>query len=255
MRARTTSALSVLAGAIVAAAVLGAPTTAQAAPEAAYPAPAPAIRVSAASITTGGAVRLSGRSFLAGEPISIDIQYRITRNSGGYDNPWGVRVSGDRRADGEGRFSARIRLGTPGYAIIKVTGKKSHKTLKVAVRVQAWRNVWPDDIFDGTPLGSGPSHGDRHGGGGDRHGGGGDRPVGYFGPFRSGWSPFRLSADETDTATTAVALSDSAAGAVVAGAVVRHEPGSYGADLVPGLLGLAALVGSAVVGRRFRRIS
>jgi hypothetical protein len=241
MRARTTSALSVLAGAIVAAAVLGAPTTAQAAPEAAYPAPAPAIRVSAATVSTGDAVRLSGRSFAAGEPIAISVQYRITRHSGGYDNPWGVRVNGDRRADDQGQFSARIRLGMPGYAIIKVTGKKSHKTLKVVVRVEAWQNPWPDDIFDGTPLGSGPSgghsrpHSDGHSDG--------DRPVGFFGPFRSGWSPFRLSADETES------------GDVVGSAAVRPEERSYGADLVPGLLGLTALIGSGLITYRRRRPS
>jgi hypothetical protein len=235
MRARTTSALSVLAGAIVAAAVLGAPTTAQAVPEGAYPAPAPAIRVSAATVSTGDAVRLSGRSFEAGEPIAISVQYRITRHSGGYDNPWGVRINGDRRAGDDGRFSARIRLGMPGYAVIKVTGKKSHKTLKIVVRVEAWHNPWPDDIFDGTPLGSGPSH--PHS---DGHSGGGDRPVGFFGPFRSGWSPFRLSADETGS------------GRVAESAAVRHEGHSYGADLVPGLLGLTALIGSGLVTYRRR---
>ncbi|WP_432984408.1 hypothetical protein [Dactylosporangium sp. CA-233914] len=232
MRARTRTSLSTLAGlagAVVAAAVLGAPTSAQAAPEASYPAPAPVIRVSAGSISTGDAVRLQGRSFIAGEPISISVQYRITRNSGGYDNPWGVRISGDRRADDQGRFSARIRLSTPGYAIIKVTGKKSNKTLKVAVRVQAWRNAWPDDIFDGTPLGSSPVRG---------HWDGHDRPVGFFGPFRSGWSPFKLSANETSTVASPVAQQDG------------HH--TYGADLIPALLGLTALAGSGWITYRRR---
>jgi hypothetical protein len=229
MRARTRTALSTLAGAVVAAAVLGAPTSAQAAPEVAYPAPAPAITVSAASVSTGDAVRLSGRSFIAGEPIKISVQYRITRTSGGYDNPWGVSVKGDRRADDDGRFSARVRLGMPGYAIIKVTGKQSHKTLKVAVRVQAWRNPWPDDIFDGTPLGSGPV---RPG-----NSDGGDRPVGYFGPFRSHWSPYRLSAHEVAAPPQAQA---------------QDEGRIYGAELVAGLLGLTALVGSGLIARRRR---
>ncbi|WP_432834231.1 hypothetical protein [Dactylosporangium sp. CA-092794] len=231
MRSRTRTALTTfagLAGAAVAAAVLGAPTVAQAAPEAAYPAPAPAIRVSAASISVGDAVRLQGRSFVAGEPIAIRVQYRITRNSGGFDNPWGVSVNGDRRADDQGRFSARIRLSMPGYAIIKVTGKQSHKTLTAAVRVQAWRNPWPDDIFDGTPLGSSPV---RAG-----HWDGGDRPVGFFGPFRSGWSPFRLQANE-----------------VAAPAAKDDGPRTYGAELLPGLLGLTALVGSTVLAYRRRR--
>jgi hypothetical protein len=230
MRARRTTALTSLAGlagAFVAAAVLGAPTNAQAAPEAAYPAPAPAIRVSAASVTMGDAVRLQGRSFIAGEPISIRVQYRITPSSGGYDNPWGVSVNGDRRADDQGRFSARIRLGTPGYAIIKVTGKKSHKTLKVAVRVQAWQNPWPDDIFDGTPLGTNPVH---------RHWDGGDRPAGFFGPFRSGWSPFRLSANEVEAAPAR-----------------GPEHRTYGADLIPALLGLTALAGSGLITVRSAR--
>jgi hypothetical protein len=233
MRARRKTALTSLAGlagAFVAAAVLGAPTNAQAAPEAAYPAPAPAIRVSAGSVTTGEAVRLQGRSFIAGEPISISVQYRITRNSGGYDNPWGVSVKGDRRADEQGRFSARVRLGMPGYAIIKVTGKQSHKTLKVAVRVQAWQNPWPDDIFDGTPLGTSPARG---------HWDGGARPAGFFGPFRSGWSPFRLSANEVQAAP----------------APRQENHRTYGADIVPALLGLAALAGSGLITYRRRQPS
>ncbi|MGI5246791.1 hypothetical protein [Dactylosporangium sp. CA-139066] len=236
MRARRKTALTSLAGlagAFVAAAVLGAPTNAQAAPEAAYPAPAPAIRVSAASVTMGDAVRLQGRGFIAGEPISIRVQYRITRNSGGYDNPWGVNVNGDRRTDDQGRFSARVRLGMPGYAIIKVTGKKSHKTLSVAVRVQAWKNPWPDDIFDGTPLGSSPVRG---------HWDGGDRPAGFFGPFRSGWSPYRLSANEVQAGTE-----------VAAPAPRQQQHRTYGADLVPALLGLTALAGSGLITYRRRQ--
>ncbi|WP_344615448.1 hypothetical protein [Dactylosporangium salmoneum] len=234
MRARTRTALSSLAGlagAAVAAAVLGAPTNAQAAPEAAYPAPAPVIRVSAASVTTGQAVRLSGRGFIAGESIAINVQYRVTRNSGGFDNPWGVNVNGDRRADAQGRFSARVRLGMPGYAIIKVTGKESHKTLKVAVRVQPWNNPWGDDFFAGTPLGAPASdrgHWDGH-----------NRPAGFFGPFRNGWSPYKLSANETDTVATPVEH--------------RQDHLTYGADLIPGILGLTALVGSALVTRRSGR--
>jgi hypothetical protein len=234
MRARTRTSLSTLAGlagAVVAAAVLGAPTSAQAAPEAAYPAPAPVIRVSAGSISTGDAVRLSGRSFIAGEPISIRVQYRNDRD------PWGVRINGDRRADDEGRFSARVRLGAPGYAIIKVTGKQSHKTLKVAVRVRAdghysydGNNGFLGDIFDGTPLGDNRVRG---------HWDGHDRPVGFYGPFRSGWSPFRLSANETT---------------VVAAPMTHTESNrTYGADLIPGILGLTALVGSGWISFRRRR--
>ncbi|MER7007982.1 hypothetical protein ABT297_33740 [Dactylosporangium sp. NPDC000555] len=238
MRARKRTALTSLAGlagAVVAAAVLGAPTSAQAAPEGAYPAPAPAIRVSAGSITTGEAVRLQGRGFIAGESIQIRVQYRITRDSGGYDNPWGVNVKGDRRADGQGRFSARVRLGMPGYAIIKVTGAQSHKTLSVAVRVQAWRNPWPDDIFAGTPLGSSPVRG---------HWDGGDRPVGFFGPFRNGWSPFHLVSNE-------LPAGEGQAGTEVAAPAARHEEHrTYGADLVVGLLGLTALIGSGLITRR-----
>jgi len=230
MRARSTSALTAFAGAIVAAAVLGAPSSAQAAPEAAYPAPAPAIRVSSASITIGNAVRLSGRSFQPGEPISISVRYRITRHSGGFDNPFGVRINGDRRADENGKFSARIRLGTPGLAVIRVTGKKSHKTVRVTVRVLAWHNSWPDDIFAGTPLGSG--------GFGGFGGFDGDHRAGYFGPFSGGWSPFRLTGNET--------------GLVVAAAAAKTEHRTYGADVVPALLGLTALLGSSFMLRRRR---
>jgi hypothetical protein len=237
MRARTLSARKVLGGlcgAIVAAAVLGAPTSAQAAPEGAYPAPAPAIRVSAGSVTFGDAVRLSGKGFVAGEPISITVLYRITRHSGGYDG-WGTRISGDRRAGDDGRFSARVRFGTPGYAIIKVTGKRSHKTLKVAVRVQAWENPWDDyDFFAGTPLGN-PVRG---------HWDGHDRPVGFYGPFRDGWSPFRLQGNE-----------QSSKAAVASGSAGTESKQPYGAELIPGLLGLTALIGSGLVGYRRRRTS
>ncbi|WP_433213483.1 hypothetical protein ACQP00_02060 [Dactylosporangium sp. CS-047395] len=234
MRARTRTSLSTLAGlagAVVAAAVLGAPTSAQAAPEAAYPAPAPQIRVSAASIQAGDAVRLQGRSFMAGEPISISVRYR-------HDDTWGVHINGDRRADDEGRFSARVRLDASGKAVIRVIGKKSHKTLKVSVRVkdghmQYWDDRrggwggWPDDIFDGTPLGSSPVRG---------HWDGHDRPVGFYGPFRAGWSPFRLQANETTT-------------------VAAPEHKTYGADLIPGILGITALVGSGWISFRRRKVS
>ncbi|GAA3448800.1 hypothetical protein [Dactylosporangium matsuzakiense] len=231
MRARTRTSLSTLAGlagAVVAAAVLGAPTSAQAAPEAAYPAPAPQIRVSAASIQAGDAVRLQGRGFMDGEPVDIAVKYR---NSDTY----GVRITGDRRADDRGRFSARVRLNAAGYAVIRVIGKESHKTLKVAVRVKDghmqynWGNGWggwPDDIFDGTPLASNHHH----------HWDGHDRPVGFYGPFRAGWSPFRLQANETTTT-----------------AAPEHK--TYGADLIPGILGLTALAGSGWISFRRRRTS
>ncbi|WP_238007267.1 hypothetical protein KZZ52_02625 [Dactylosporangium sp. AC04546] len=242
MRARTASALTAVAGAIVAAAVLGAPTAAQAEEEghhpagatamnAAYPAPEPAIRVSSASIQTGDAVRLSGRRFLPGEPISISVKYRITPNSGTYDNPWGVSVKGDRRADDKGKFSAKVRLSLPGYARIRVTGKKSGESAAVTVRVLAWRSYTfgGDDFFAGTPLGSPVRHDDHDA----------DRPARFFGPFWGGWSPFRLSASESG---------------LVAGAAAEHrqEHRTYGADVVAGLLGLAALAGSALVTRRRR---
>ena len=67
----------------------------------------------------------SGKRLLPGEPISIRVKYRITRHSGGFDGPFPARVSGDSRADDGGKFSAKVRLTSPGYATIKVTGKKS----------------------------------------------------------------------------------------------------------------------------------
>jgi hypothetical protein len=235
MRARTRTSLSTLAGiagTVVAAAVLGAPTSAQAAPEATYPAPAPAIRVSAASISAGDAVRLQGRGFVAGEPIGINVQYR-------HDDASGVCINGDRRADDQGRFSARIQLNKSGVAVIRVTGKQSHKTLRATVRVVGGRQTWTwdgggwpndlfgGDIFDGTPL-ENPARG---------HWDGHDRPVGFYGPFRSGWSPFRLSANETTTVA----------------APEQHR--TYGADLIPAILGLTALAGSGWISLRRRRTS
>jgi hypothetical protein len=166
MRPRTRSALTTLAGALVAAAVLGAPTAAHAEPEGAaaaaaaanYPAPEPAVRVSSGSVSTGGAVRIAGKRFLPGEPISIRVKYRITRHSGGFDGPFPASVSGDRRADEDGKFHAKVRLTSPGYATIKVTGKKSGESASVTVRVLAWRGSYSfggDDFFAGTPLGNG----------------------------------------------------------------------------------------------------
>ena len=254
MRPRTRSALTALAGALVAAAVLGAPTAAHAEPGGAaaaaanYPAPEPAIRVSSATVSTGGAVRIAGKRFLPGEPISIRVKYRITRHSGGFDSPFPPRVSGDRRADESGKFSAKVRLTSPGYATIKVTGKKSGQSASATVRVLAWRGSYSfggDDFFAGTPLGNGV----RNDGGHDGRWDGGDRPAGFYGPFFGGWSPFRLSANET------AALDG--AGATAGGADLAAQDRTntaHGADLVAGLLGLTALFGSGFILRR-RRVS
>jgi hypothetical protein len=205
--------------------------------------------VSSASVSTGGAVRLVGKRFLPGEPISIRVKYRITRHSHGFDGPFPARVSGDRRADDDGRFRAKVRLTSPGYATIKVTGKKSKQSASVTVRVLAWRGSYDfggDDFFAGTPLGNGMRH---HGG---HHWDDGDRPAGFFGPFFGGWSPFRLSANETSLAdASSVAAPQAAATDLAAGAETRD---AHGADLVTSLLGLTALVGSGLVMRR-RRVS
>jgi hypothetical protein len=246
MRPRTRSALTALAGALVAAAVLGAPTAAHAEPGGAaaaaanYPAPEPAVRVSSASVSTGGAVRIVGKRFLPGEPISIRVKYRITRHSGGFDSPFPAQVSGDRRTDDDGKFHAKVRLTSPGYATIKVTGKKSGQSASVTVRVLAWRGTYSfggDDFFAGTPLGNGVrddrGHGDRWDGG--------DRPAGFYGPFFGGWSPFKLSAEETTLSAADLAAETPANGA-------------HGADLVASLLGITALIGSGFILRR-RRVS
>lgn len=259
MRPRTRSALTALAGALVAAAVLGAPTAAHAEPGGAaaaaanYPAPEPAVRVSSGSVSTGGAVRIAGKRFLPGEPISIRVKYRITRHSGGFDGPFPARVSGDRRADDDGRFSAKVRLTSPGYATIKVTGKKSGQSASVTVRVLAWRGTYDfggDDFFAGTPLGNGV----RNHGGHDDHWDGGDRPAGFYGPFFGGWSPFRLSANETSLAhggTSGTAGTSDGADNQAAG---TGTSGAHGADLVASLLGITALIGSGLILRR-RRVS
>jgi hypothetical protein len=228
--------------------VLGAPTAAHAEPgEAAaaaanYPPSEPAVRVSSASVSTGGAVRIVGKRFLPGEPISIRVKYRITRHSGGFDGPFPAQVTGDRRTDDDGRFAAKVRLTSPGYATIKVTGKKSGQSATVTVRVLAWRGSYSfggDDFFAGTPLGNGV----RDNGGHDKgHWDGGDRPAGFYGPFFGGWSPFKLSANETSLAGT----DDLAAGS--------QTNGAHGADMVASLLGLTALIGSGFVLRR-RRVS
>jgi hypothetical protein len=255
MRPRTRSALTALAGALVAAAVLGAPTAAHAEPEGAaaaaanYPAPEPALRVSSASVSTGSAVRIAGKRFLPGEPISIRVKYRITRHSGGFDGPFPASVSGDRRTDDDGKFHAKVRLTSPGYATIKVTGKRSGQSASVTVRVLAWRGSYSfggDDFFAGTPLGNGVRNHGGHGGH-DDHWDGGDRPAGFYGPFFGGWSPFRLSANETS-------LDATQAGAGTDLAAETQTNGAHGADLVSGLLGITALIGSGFILRR-RRVS
>lgn len=203
------------------------------------------MRVSSASVSTGGAVRIQGKRFLPGEPISIRVKYRITRHSGGFDSPFPAQVSGDRRTDDDGRFSAKVRLTSPGYATIKVTGKQSGQSATVTVRVLAWRGSYDfggDDFFAGTPLGN-PV---KHNGGGD-HWDGGDRPAGFYGPFFGGWSPFKLSANETALGTGTADATDLAA------AGTEHR-GARGADVVASLLGLTALIGSGLIMRR-RRVS
>ena len=153
----------------------------------------------------------------------------------------------DSRADDGGKFSAKVRLTSPGYATIKVTGKKSGQSASVTVRVLAWRGSYSfggDDFFAGTPLGNGASSN-----GGHDHWDGGDRPAGFYGPFFGGWSPFRLSANETSlTDATAAEAGDLAAG------TGTGTNGAHGADVVASLLGLTALIGSGFVLRR-RRVS
>ncbi|MFF5230798.1 hypothetical protein [Dactylosporangium sp. NPDC000521] len=209
--------------------------------------------MSSASVSTGGVVCIAGKRFLPGEPISINVKYRITRHSGGFDGPFPARVSGDRRTDDDGKFEANVRLTSPGYATIKVTGKKSKQTATVTVRVLAWRGNYSfggDDFFAGTPLGNGV----RNNGGGDKWDGG-DRPAGFFGPFFGGWSPFRLSANETSLtdasdASDASAASTSSSTDLAGGTTKTHD--AQGADLLAGLLGLTALAGSGFVMRRRR---
>lgn len=262
MRPRTRSALTALAGALVAAAVLGAPTAAHAEPggaaaavEAHYPAPEPAVRVSSGTVNTGGAVRLAGKRFLPGEPISIRVKYRITRHSGGFDGPFPAWVSGDRRANDHGKFQAKVRLSSPGYATIKVTGKKTGLSVSVTVRVLAWRGQYDfggDDFFAGTPLGNPVrDHGGHHDNYDD-----GDRPAGFFGPFFGGWSPFRLSANETTLADAGTAGTSDATGSTDGAnqAAETGTNGAHGADLVASLLGITALIGSGFILRR-RRVS
>jgi hypothetical protein len=197
--------------------------------------------VSSGSVSTGGAVRIAGKRFLPGEPISIRVKYRITRHSGGFDSPFPASVSGDRRADDDGKFHAKVRLTSPGYATIKVTGKKSGQSASVTVRVLAWHGSYSfggDDFFAGTPLGNDVrddrDHGDRWDGG--------DRPAGFYGPFFGGWSPFKLSANETSLDATQVSAGET------------QQNGAHGADLVASLLGITALIGSGLILRR-RRVS
>lgn len=210
--------------------------------------------MSSATVSTGGAVRIAGKRFLPGEPIAIRVKYRITRHSGGFDSPFPPRVSGDRRADDDGRFSAKVRLTSPGYATITVTGKKSGQSASVTVRVLAWRGTYSfggDDFFAGTPLGDGVRHdggSNGHNSGQDDRWDGGDRPAGFYGPFFGGWSPFRLSANETALTGD---LSGTRGDNLAAG---EQTNTAHGADLVAGLLGLTALIGSGLVMRR-RRVS
>ena len=240
MRAQRTMALLVGAVAMIAAvagAALIGPGAASAAPAAAanaYPAPPPSVTVNAGSVTPGRSVRLSGMGFGNGEPVLIDVVYRIIPGTPALQPPFPGPGSGISRADASGNVRARVALTFPGYATITVRGLHSHKTARVTVRVVLWGGNRPmyfrpgtfNGPFGGGGLGVGAFGGAFGFGAGFPFGGGGAGPINY----QAGPSELMLASHQQPAPNTPA-----------------------GAELLAGALGVVGLMGSAFVTVRSTR--
>jgi LPXTG-motif cell wall-anchored protein len=99
-------------------------------PSAGYPIEPPSSAISDATVPSGGAVVFSGRGFLAGEPIAIDVTFHatgaalhITEDA----HPRFVAAALETvNASPTGTFSVSITLGQTGLATLTATGTISH---------------------------------------------------------------------------------------------------------------------------------
>jgi hypothetical protein len=125
------AAIGGLLAAPVAAHATPAPT-----PTAGYPIEPPASSVSDATVAEGDPVVFSGRGFLAGEPISIDISYD-TSGAALHSTDHVTFVGAAYRtvhATSSGTFATSIRLTRTGLATLTATGTISHVVVTQQVR-------------------------------------------------------------------------------------------------------------------------
>jgi hypothetical protein len=237
MRAHRIISLVAATGAMVAAvagAALISPGVACAAPAvpavAAYPAPPPSLTVSSPSVTTGRTVRVLGNGFVAGERVAVVLRYRITLRSAGFGPVYAPHISGGSRADDQGKVHARVTLTVPGYATVTVRGLRSHKSASVTIRVSAWRSSWPWPFFFGGGSFDGSESGFRV-------------ANAAFGSTVSGSTVSGSTVDAGGSRLVANEASLNGSGSLAGGSRgVAPE-----AQLLAGLLGVTALVGSGLL--------
>jgi hypothetical protein len=116
--------------------LLAAPVAAHADPDptptAGYPIEPPASAVSDATVSEGDAVVFSGRGFLAGEPIQIDVSYQAT-GAALQSTDHVVFIGAAYRtihATSSGTFATSIRLTRTGVATLTAYGVTSHVTVR-----------------------------------------------------------------------------------------------------------------------------
>src|SRR5690348_18122942 len=115
--------------------LLAAPVAASASPSSGYPIEPPASTVSDATVTEGHAVTFSGRGFLPGEPISINIAYQDT-GAALHGTQHVVFVGAAYKtvtASSAGTFSTSVRLSQSGVATLTAFGTISHVTVSEVV--------------------------------------------------------------------------------------------------------------------------
>jgi hypothetical protein len=100
-------------------------------PTAGYPIEPPASAVSDATVTEGQAVIFSGRGFLPGEPISINVSYQ--ESGAALHSTDHVTFIGAAyktvHATSAGTFATSVRLSRSGLATLTATGAISHVTV------------------------------------------------------------------------------------------------------------------------------
>jgi hypothetical protein len=106
-----------------------------------YPAAEPMLMVSAATVSAGEEVQLTGNDYGPDEAVAIDVT--------GHSYYWQVK------ADGHGRFTTAVRLTHVGTVVIKATGRSTGRTASVKVTVLSSGAVQPG--HGAVPPGQGPS--------------------------------------------------------------------------------------------------